>query len=266
MIFLTGQHHGQDVILATPSATLWPTQGQSLHQHAMGDTTLSCLGWIPWIDRQGVRQARRPQSDDVDNNNKDGDSDSSNANDRDGGNDCNNNKDDVDDNGGSNDYYDNNDVNDDDNDNNNNNGTTMMRWWRQQWNNDNWLMTMWWQWACKPCVTHPRQQSTYVDSLGRSRRERGTILGDGRTEKGQGGSNWVEVTSSPLDQFQIHFTHTPEWHPILHVSWELGCAIGAMVSMFNDNEKEEWKVSVGQSFGRGGLAHVACISFFIVFW
>ena len=57
MIFLTGQHHGQDVILATPSATLRPTQGQSLHQHVMGDTALACFGRIPWIDRQRVQQA-----------------------------------------------------------------------------------------------------------------------------------------------------------------------------------------------------------------
>ena len=57
MIFPTGQHHGQDVILATPPATLRPTQGQSLHQHAMGDTALACFGRIPWIDRQGVQGA-----------------------------------------------------------------------------------------------------------------------------------------------------------------------------------------------------------------
>ena len=28
--------------------------------------------------------------------------------------------------------------------------------------------------------------------------------------------------------------------PILHVFWELGCAIGAIVSMFYDDEKEDW--------------------------
>ena len=51
----------------------------------------------------------------------------------------------------------------------------------------------------------------YDDSLGRSRQERGAIWGDGRTEKGQSGSDWVEITSSPtLDQFQINFPNTPE--------------------------------------------------------
>ncbi len=73
MIFLTGQHHGQDVVLATPSATLLPTQGQSLHQHAMGDTALACFGRIPWIDHQGVRQAQRQQSDNVNDDSDNGD-------------------------------------------------------------------------------------------------------------------------------------------------------------------------------------------------
>ncbi len=118
MIFLTGQHHEQDVVLATPSSTLQPTQGQSLHQHVMGDTALACFGQIPWIDRQGVRQARRRQSDDVDDDGDDsddgddgdggddgddgdgGDSVSSDADDEDGGNDGNNNKGDVDGDGG----------------------------------------------------------------------------------------------------------------------------------------------------------------------
>jgi hypothetical protein len=44
MIFPTGRHHGQDVVLATPSATLNTTQDQLLHQHAMGDTALACFG------------------------------------------------------------------------------------------------------------------------------------------------------------------------------------------------------------------------------
>ena len=54
MIFLTGQHHGHDVVLATLLATLRPTQWKALHQHAMGNTTLACFGPIPWIDHQGV--------------------------------------------------------------------------------------------------------------------------------------------------------------------------------------------------------------------
>ncbi len=49
-------------------------------------------------------------------------------------------------------------------------GTTTMRG-----DEDKWTTTMRWRWAASdtenPCerrVTHPRQQSTYVDSLGRS--------------------------------------------------------------------------------------------------
>jgi hypothetical protein len=71
MIFPTGRHHGQDVVLATLSATLWPTQGQSLYQNAIGDTALACFGQIPWSDRQGVRQARRRQSNNVNNDGND---------------------------------------------------------------------------------------------------------------------------------------------------------------------------------------------------
>ncbi len=103
MIFPTGRHHGQDVVLAMPLATLRPTQGQLLHQHAMGDTALACLDRITWIDRQGVRQACLRQSVDVDDDGDDGNSDGSNANDRDGGNDGNNNEGDIDCNGGSDD-------------------------------------------------------------------------------------------------------------------------------------------------------------------
>ena len=101
MIFLTGRHHGQYVVLATPSATLRPTQGQSLHQHAMGDTPLACFSRIPWIDRQGVRRARRQPSVDVDGDGDNGDSNGSDADNKDGGNDGNNNKGDVDGDGGS---------------------------------------------------------------------------------------------------------------------------------------------------------------------
>ncbi len=71
-VFPTGQHHGQDVVLAMPLATLRPTQGQSLHQHAMGDTALACFGRIPWIDRQGVRRAQQRQSDHVDDDGNNG--------------------------------------------------------------------------------------------------------------------------------------------------------------------------------------------------
>jgi hypothetical protein len=57
MIFPTGQHHCQDVVLAMPSATLRQIQGEALHPHAMGDTALACFSQIPWIDSQGARQA-----------------------------------------------------------------------------------------------------------------------------------------------------------------------------------------------------------------
>jgi len=69
---------------------------------------------------------------------------------------------------------------------------------RQCYGDENeWTVTMQWQWMAsdmqndtrKRCVTHPSQQSTYVDSLGRSRREIETISGGGSTEKGLGGGD-----------------------------------------------------------------------------
>jgi len=83
-------------------------------------------------------------------------------------------------------------------------------------NKYNWTTTMRWLWAvsnkqnaCKHRATHSRQQSTYVDSLERSWQERGTIWGGGMTEKGQGGGDWVGITSSPLNQFQTYLPATP---------------------------------------------------------
>ncbi len=84
MKFPTGRHHGQDVVLATPSATLRPTHGQFLRQHAMGDTALACFGRIPWIDRQGVRRAQQRQSNNVNDDGNGGDSNGSDADDKDG--------------------------------------------------------------------------------------------------------------------------------------------------------------------------------------
>jgi len=45
----------------------------------------------------------------------------------------------------------------------------------------------------------------------------GRFRGTEGQERGRGGSDWVEITSSFLDQFQINFPHTPEWqtHGIL---------------------------------------------------
>ena len=74
-----------------------------LHQNAMGDTPLACFGQIPWFDHQGVQQAWRQQSTDVDNNSDDGDSNGSGANDEDDSNDSKNNEGEVDSNGGVND-------------------------------------------------------------------------------------------------------------------------------------------------------------------
>jgi len=45
-----------------PSANLRQIQGEALHPRAMGDTALTCSGWIPWIDSQGARQAQRQQT------------------------------------------------------------------------------------------------------------------------------------------------------------------------------------------------------------
>jgi len=67
-------------------------------------------------------------------------------------------------------------------------------------------------------------------------------LGGGVTEKGRGGGNWVEITYSTQS-----IPNPPSGHPsaekgpepIPHVSWEWGCAIGAMVIMFIDDEKED---------------------------
>jgi hypothetical protein len=51
--------------------------------------------------------------------------------------------------------------------------------------------------ACERCATHPMQQSTHADSWGGRRQERGTIVGDRMTEKGQGGGDLVE-------KFELH--------------------------------------------------------------
>ena len=100
-----------------------------------------------------------------------------------------------------------------------------MRRWQCDGEDDDGTTTIWWRWACERYPTHPRQPSTYVGSLGRSRQERERILEDGSTDKGRGGSDLMEITSSPLDQFQINFPHTPEWqtHGILFHMCPGGC-------------------------------------------
>ncbi len=97
--------------------------------------------------------------------------------------------------------------------------------------------------AHKRCTTHPSQQSTYVDSLGRSRQEIGTIFFGGGNRKG---SMWRQLSEDHFISTQsipnLPYSHPsaekgPE--PIPHVSWKWGCAIGAMVIMFIDDEKED---------------------------
>ena len=111
----------------------------------MGDTALACFGRIPWIGRQGVRRARRRQSNDVDNDGGDDDNNGSDANDKDGSDDGNNDEGDADSNGTGNDDYDNNDVNN----NNDDDGTTTMQWRQRQWNDNN-LMVMGLRAMCHP--------------------------------------------------------------------------------------------------------------------
>ncbi len=65
---------------------------------------------------------------------------------------------------------------------------TTMIWWRCVASNM--------QNACKCCATHPRQQSTNVDSLGRRRQERGAIWGDRTSVMSGGGIDWVEINWS----------------------------------------------------------------------
>ncbi len=68
--------------------------------------------------------------------------------------------------------------------NDNDSGNSRMETRQWQLDNNDGTTTMWWQWAasniqnaCKYCATHPRQQSTNVDSLGRRRQERGAFEG-----------------------------------------------------------------------------------------
>ncbi len=203
-----------------PLATLRPTQGQSLRQHAMGDTALACFGWIPWIDCQGVQRARQRQSDDVNDDGNKGNSDGSNANDRDGGKDGNNDEGDIDGNGGGNDDYDNNDVNDNDNDNDDDDAMATTTMERQGWNDNN-VMAMGSQVLC-----HPSEEAT-INLCRRfgeeSMRER-DVLGGRKDSKGLrwkrlGGDPFISTQSIP-NQLFAHPWVANTWDPIPHVSWE----------------------------------------------
>ena len=124
--------------------------------------------------------------------NDDSNSDVNDANDKDGSN-GDNNDGEVERDGGDNDCnnLDNDDVNVDVVKDDINVGTTTMRWRRGRMDDDD-AMAMGGQSeqnTRERRTNHPRQQSTYVDSLGRSRRERGTISGEGTTEKGRGGGD-----------------------------------------------------------------------------
>ena len=155
-------------------------------------------------------------SSDVDD---DGDSNENDANDKDGSNGDSNDGEVEHDGGDDNDKD--NDDNDDDNVNvdiiedNIDNGTMLMRWRWVASNKQN---------ACKHCTTHPGQQSTYVNSLGRSRREIGTIFFGGDDRKG---SRWRRLSGDHFISTQS-IPNLPSGHPsaekgpelIPHVSWE----------------------------------------------
>ena len=149
-----------------PFATLQRIHGEAhhLYAYAMGDTTLACFGWIPWIDSQGAWQAWCQQAtmsmmtatvmtvmpttrqDGDDGNNDDGEVDSDGVNNED-------NKDNV---------------------------KTMK--WQQGWMDDKDAMAMDNQWHAEHSqavrATHPRQKSIYVEHLGRSRQSGDGWVGD----------------------------------------------------------------------------------------
>jgi hypothetical protein len=227
MIFLTGRHHGQDVVLAMPSATLRSTQGQLLHQHAIGDTALACFGQIPWIDRQGVRRAQQRQSNDVADDGDNGNSDGSDANDKDGGDNGNNDKGDINGDDGGDDDYNNDDVNDvNDNDGqlrcngDEDDGTMRME---QRRCDGNGLM------SAVPPIRVGNNQLMSTVWRGVDERE-GQFWG---TE----GQKRVDVEAIRWRSLHLHWINskstfrTPRvanaWDPIPHVSWEKGCAISA---------------------------------------
>ncbi len=95
-------------------------------------------------------------------------------------------------------------------DNNNTVATTTIKW--QRWNN-NYVMAMGLFALCHPSKATINLCQQFGEE---SMRERDNF-GGGRTEQGWGGRDWVEITSSPLDQIQINFPRTPEWqtHGIL---------------------------------------------------
>ncbi len=45
-----------DVVVFTPSASLWHIQGHALHPYIMGDATVPWFGPIPPIGRQGIQK------------------------------------------------------------------------------------------------------------------------------------------------------------------------------------------------------------------
>jgi hypothetical protein len=148
-------------------------------------------------------------------------------------------------------------VEDDDND-----RTTMIRWRRLQLD-DNDAMAMGSQQHAERsrALCHPSEATINLcRQFGEeSTRERDNF-GGGDDRKG---SRWRRLSGDHFISTQS-IPNLPSGHPsaekgpvpIPHVSWEWGCAIGAMVIMFIDDEKD-WQVSAGQSFGRKGSAHLA---------
>ena len=68
-------------------------------------------------------------------------------------------------------------------------------------------MAMGSQALCHPSEATINSCRQFREELTRERDD----FGGRKTEKGRGGNDWVKITSSSLDQFQINFPHTPEW-------------------------------------------------------
>jgi hypothetical protein len=121
-----------------------------------------------------------------------------------------------------------------------------MRWWRGRMDDDD-AMAMGDQRHAESSQT-PRQPSETTINLCRQfgeepTRERHTF-GGGDNRKG---SRWRRLIWDHFISTQS-IPNLPSGHPsaekgpepIPHVSWEWGCAIGAMVIMFIDDEKEDY--------------------------
>jgi len=177
-------------------------------------------------------------SDDVDD---DSNSDDNDANDNNGGDGDNNEHDGGDDDNND----DNNDINIDVVKGNGDDGTTTMRWQRGRIDDDD-AMAMGSQRPAE-CSRAPRHPSEATINLCRqfgeeSTRERDNFWGGGDRK----GSRWRRLSGDRFISSQS-IPNLPSGYPsaekgpepIPHVSWERGYAIGTMVIMFIDDEKED---------------------------